>query len=287
MRIVNSIYPYPVLSINDPDYQADSSFVVHYRLEDATPFKNAVLYADFELHDQVLNEQIELDKAGFYLHIENSRAAFRRLIPVEPGKTKISFEIDPRYLRQKVEITGFLLAKDTIIGLRNASINSDLYGPGYVFPDLEPGDPLAVSFTINLDVSDIDSFQNISSIMKVTSHKDKEMKVNNDGDVVYIYLPEKIYQQYVRDQDLPNTSLSIVIMPALLQLLNFMAQPGTEELSDKRWYQVIEKKMQANDFEVEDLYKDPSLSLKVAQILLEMPLDRAFDEIERLTTDED
>lgn len=34
MRIVNSIYPYPVLSINDPDYQADSSFVVHYRLED-------------------------------------------------------------------------------------------------------------------------------------------------------------------------------------------------------------------------------------------------------------
>lgn len=109
MRIVNSIYPYPVLSINDPDYQADSSFVVHYRLEDATPFKNAVLYADFELHDQVLNEQIELDKAGFYLHIENSRAAFRRLIPVEPGKTKIAFEIDPRYLRQKVEITGFLL----------------------------------------------------------------------------------------------------------------------------------------------------------------------------------
>lgn len=113
------------------------------------------------------------------------------------------------------------------------------------------------------------------------------MKVNNDGDVVYIYLPEKIYQQYVRDQDLPNTSLSIVIIPALLQLLNFMVQPGAEELSDKRWYQVIEKKMQANDFEVEDLYKDPSLSLKVAQILLEMPLDRAFDEIERLTTDED
>lgn len=113
------------------------------------------------------------------------------------------------------------------------------------------------------------------------------MKVNNDGDVVYIYLPEKIYQQYVRDQDLPNISLSIVIMPALLQLLNFMAQPGAEELSDKRWYQVIEKKMQASDFEVEDLYKDPSLSLKVAQILLEMPLDRAFDEIERLTTDED
>ena len=60
MRIVNSIYPYPVLSINDPDYQADSSFIVHYRLEEATPFKNAVLYADFVLHDHALVLQIVL-----------------------------------------------------------------------------------------------------------------------------------------------------------------------------------------------------------------------------------
>ena len=63
---------------------------------------------------------------------------------------------------------------------------------GHVFPDLEPGDPLAVSFTINLDVSDIDSFQNISSIMKVTSHKDKEMKVNNDK-MSFISICQKRY----------------------------------------------------------------------------------------------
>lgn len=287
MRIVNSIYPYPVLSINDPDYQDASSFVVHYHLKDATPFKNAILYADFELHDRVLNEQIELDKAGFFLHIENSRTAFRKLIPVEPGKTQIEFEIDPRYLRQKVEITGFLLAKDSIIGLRNSSVNPDLYGPGYVFPDLEPGDPLAVSFTVNLDVSDIDSFQNISSIMKVTSYKGKEMKVDNDGDLIYVYLSKENYEQYIHAQSLPNISLSVVIMPALLQVLNFMAQPDTEDLSDKRWYQVIEKKMQANGYEIEDLRKDAGLSLKIAQVLLDMPLDRAFSEMERLTGDED
>ena len=49
MRISDSIYPYPVLSVDDEDYIQDSEFDVEFTSVTATPFKNAIVKCRFIL----------------------------------------------------------------------------------------------------------------------------------------------------------------------------------------------------------------------------------------------
>ena len=95
MQIVNSIYPYPVLSLDDDDYIASSSFEVEFSLTSATSFKNANVHCKFKLHDQSLEDLIKRGLAGFYLHVENSRASYRHLYALDLGTDTFDLEIDP------------------------------------------------------------------------------------------------------------------------------------------------------------------------------------------------
>ena len=49
MRISDSIYPYPVLSVDDEDYIQDSEFDVEFTSVTATQFNNAIVKCRFIL----------------------------------------------------------------------------------------------------------------------------------------------------------------------------------------------------------------------------------------------
>lgn len=287
MQIVNSIYPYPVLSLDDDDYIASSNFEVEFSLTPATSLKNANVHCKFKLHDQSLEDLIKRGLAGFYLHVENSRASYRKLYALEIGTNTFDLEIDPKLMRQKVELSGFLLAKQEIKYHQSESINSELYGPNYVFPTLNVGDPLAVAFTTNVNIDDTDSFKSVTSIIKVAKSKSDCMLVDPDGEIVYVYLPEKQYEQYVKYQGMQEVILTMVILPALTQLLNYMVIFRNGDIDGQKWYQVIERKIKSLDLDLQDLMKQNVSALELAQKILDNPLERAFMEIQGVIESED
>lgn len=287
MRISDSIYPYPVLSIDDDDYIQNSEFDVEFTSIAATPFKNAIVKCRFILYDRNLERLISLGKAGLYLRVENSLTAYRKLYSLEPGKDTFELEIDPKYMRQKVEVTGLLLAKQNITDFISDTINADLYGKDYVFPDLNTGDPLAVAFTTNVVVNDEDSFKSVSSIMKVAKSKKEYMVVDPDGEIIYVYLPETLYEQYIRYQSVPDIALSIVILPALIQVLSYMVLNRGNDIDEQKWYMVIEKKIRSLDKDINDLFNEKISPLELAQMILENPIERSFNEIKGIVGIED
>src|SRR3712207_6349078 len=102
MQISNSIYPYPVLSIDDEDYIEKSKFEVSYR---KSPFADNKVILDYNLKDDVLEDLFYTGKASFYLHVECSYTMYRTLIKLENQKKHYIFNIDPNIMSGDVQLT--------------------------------------------------------------------------------------------------------------------------------------------------------------------------------------
>ncbi|WP_312753050.1 hypothetical protein [Rummeliibacillus suwonensis] len=278
MRILNSLYPYPVLSIDDDDYVGSSKFVVSYSLSEATSFKKAKLTANFVLEDNSLEQLISNGFAAMFLHIESPRAAYRKLYTVE--NNQIEVEIDHQKMRTVVEVTAFILVTKTLENYHNPTVNKELYGSAYVFPKLESGDPLAVSFTQEIELEEMNDFAQVSSIIKVAQTQDKLMKVDYDQDIIFVYLPKEQYEKYLNyPQIFGEVMLSSIIMPSLIYVLDAVSKNAGEGMQDKKWYKVIEKKMELLDYSMNSLFNGDVNTIVLAQEILKNPLERMFMEL--------
>lgn len=283
MRIFNSLYPYPVLS-EDEDYINDSVFYVDYILDEATSFRCAKLSAKFNLKDEKIEKMIENDIVGFYIHLESPRAAYRCLFEVDAKKRVFEVEIDTKIMRQKLEVTAFIILKRSLSGYHNKNINSEIYGKNYICPNLSIGDPLAVAFTQEIEISETNDFQSISSIMKVGKTSENLMNVDIEGDSVYIRLPRDQYIKYVSlgKSALAEPMLSSIVFPSLIYVLEVMIGNSSEMYSSQQWYQVIEKKIESLGYSINQLKSQDVSSIVLAQAILDNPLERALKEIEEV-----
>lgn len=285
MEIINSIYPYPVLSIDDDDYTG-SVFDVEYSSNEATP-NNFKL--DYIIKDKGIESLIESGKAGLYLHIEVSRSGYRQLVEVDSKTKSYLFKVDPSKMIDEVELTPFVLVKKTVKNFVNPGVNHELYGDDYIFPTLEVGDPLAVSFTRKIMVSESeDTLNNIPSIISIAkSTKNKVMTIETEADTVYVYLPEKQYDAYVELPDYADITISMIITPVLIQLLNIMIQSRqnrADEYDEWKWFKVIENKIQGLGLTIEEIEAKSSV-FEVAQQILDNPMERSFDMLRGLVSD--
>lgn len=279
MRILNSLYPYPVLSREDDGYHDGSHFSVEYHLEEATPFKKAKLLATFQLTDPSLERLIDERKAAMFLHVESPRAAYRYMHRVDKGK--LAIDIDLEHMRSLVEVTGLILATDVIEGYSNPNVNKDLYGADYVFPTLGVGDPLAVAFTLDIELAESDDFAQVSSIMKVARTQESEMRVDYDQDTIFVYLPKNQYDYYINYASrFGEVMLSAIIQPTLVHILEVMIRNKGEDMKDRKWYRVIEKKIELLGYSMYKLFNEELSSIALAQEILKNPLDRLFIELE-------
>lgn len=289
MRIFNSLYPYPVLSLDDEDYINGSTFYVEYTLAEATSFKPAVLTAKFVLEDEQLERMIKTGVAGFFVHAESPRSAYRHLFEVDEKSCTFELVIDAKTMRQKLEVTSFIILKQDLTGYQNKNINPELYGVNYIGPNLSTGDPLAVAFTEEIEISEVNDFRSVSSIMKVGKTNEKLMNVDIESDSIYVRLPEKQYMNYVRfgTSSLAETMLSSIIFPSLIYALDAIANNSSEIYSSQKWYQVIEKKIDSLNYSIAQLKSQDISSVVLAQAILENPLERTLIEIGEVVSDND
>lgn len=286
MRILNSLYPYPVLSTNDDDYKNGSSFEVEYNLSEGTPFRKAKLSASFNLVDSSIEQLIDSGKAGMFLHVESPRAAYRKMYRVENDFQEI--EIEPENMRTLVEVTGLILSTDSIENYSNPNVNEELYGLDYIFPKLEAGDPLAVSFTVEIELDEIDDFAQVASIIKVARTKEKQMRVDYDQDTIFVYLPENQYSNYLKYPSIfGEVMLSSIIQPTLIYVLDAVSRNKGANMQDRKWYQVIEKKLELLGYSMNQFFNEDISSILLTQEILKNPLDRMFLELEGMVGSDD
>lgn len=272
MKINDSFYPYPVLASFNDDY-LNSKFEVEYAIEENEG--ENTLIANFSLDEPSLDQLIKEGLACFLLHIECTQTAYRRI--VQSNENILKFDIDAKQLRGKVDLNSLIVVNGNRIKLSSININPLYQGREFY---IDYGDVIAASLTRTLNIEDsINDFKSMASIMKVAFSKAEYMEIDIDSDLIYVRLPEKQYNGYVKfsKSKYQNLILSAVIFPALIQVLNLMSKLF-EESSSLKWFQVIEDRLTDMNLEIESINRQVS-AVEVAQMILQNPLERAFEDI--------
>ena len=81
--------------------------------------------------------------------------------------------------------------------------------------------------------------------------------------------------------------LTMVILPALTQLLNYIVINNSSDIDGQKWYMVIERKIKSLDMDISNLMRQDISALELAQRILDNPLERSFEEIRGVIESED
>lgn len=276
----NYMYPYPILTSFNDDYK-DSYFDVEYHLKEIG-MESKKIIANFILKNDKIEQFIKEDKARIILHLECPITSYRTIIECPREGKEVSFFVNNKLMKDSLELTSLIVANKEISRYENDSINKDIYGKSYQINNLEKGSLLGASITQIIKLtSDKDDFERISSIINVGIYKDDYMSVDTDQDIILVKLPEKLYKQYNKFSDgkLSDIIMSATILPSLIYVLDIMGSEEHQIDSELIWFKVIRDKLLTKNIEIEDINKGyPSYTL--AQMILENPLERAFENLE-------
>lgn len=274
---INTSYPYPVLFMNNDDYN-DSTFHTLINIQES--FGEVRIEARFELDNEGISQLLDEEKAAYLIHVECGQTSFRNAYHSSSSLLEVAIPSDK--LRGKIEIHSFIIAKERIEDYTNDKLN-DWYADSLI--TFEKGNILAIGDAIETTLfEDNTELLNLPSIAKVVkSLKNDYMDVEIQSDVITISLPAYEYNQYAINAKsrMKNTILSNVILPSLVYVFSKINE-NREDLIEYTWYQVLEKIFDENNHRLEDVGTDSLSAIKAAQMVLRKPLKASFEEIEKL-----
>lgn len=270
----NREYPHPVLGVGDA---VNGEFKTHLNVKAGK--QTIKIEPVFELDNKDLNSLIEEGKAVFVTQIYCRATMFREMIKSDTSVAKPIVIPTPK-LREQVEVDFFVCANENIPEYTNSASHPDY--SGFSFP-VEKGELLAYSgkgiFNANKTPEELKA---ISAFMNIDKYEKENGPIYNfyDGSKITIRLPENDYmkyQQIVSNPFVANIVHGAVVLPALMDAVNEI-QSGSGEFSDKDWYRILGEMV--NDAKQENL-------LKIGQKILDNPVNRAFNTIQKMIEYED
>lgn len=280
MRIRNSISPYPILFDYRDDY-IGSSFRAN--IEAAEKFNDVNIHVQFILQDDMIKQLIQENKAAYMVHIECPTLSLRKRY--ECSDEDFDIFINMSELGSTIEICTFIVTSEDLKGYSNPHFHPDYSSvPGF---DLKKGQVLAIGTSKIFDVEKTgDSLASLPSIIQVVKSGEKQkdaITVSTDSnDHITIGLRDEVFELYARlgKKQFTKTSLSLVLVPALMTVLQRMKEQE-EDLSECKWFGVIEGILEQNGIAVQDLTCDGgNLSyLSVAQSIFSDPVARSLAEL--------
>lgn len=271
-------FPHPVLS-NDRDDYMESSFNNTLEIEhiaDKLVFKFNSSLENNDIIDLINNKM-----ASLIYRIEAPQTMYRKVFKVELGKSKIY--IDEKDLKGNILVETYIVALEDIYEFKSDKFHNDY--KGFVF-DLLRSDILAIGekFNFRLD-KDIEDLYNIPSIFLISrvDDEDENMRINFEGEKINIILNN---EDYINQQNLSTIPVyqpilhSMIIMPALIYLftdLQDAEEMRFEELSEKRWFKSLDSILRKIDLGLESYYIKQESPYKLAQLILDNPLNRALN----------
>lgn len=272
---INNSYPYPVLFMNNEDYN-NSAFNADIHIKES--FGEVELQVVFHLDNQKIKQLIDSGECVFSVHIECGQTSFREVFKTQNESITIAIPADK--LRGKILIHSFILANKQIENYTNQKLSEWYQGLPISF---EKGNLLAIGNAIETTLyEDNEEMLNLPSIISVTSSvKNEYMEVDMTQDLIVVSLPEYEYNQYTHNRKtiFKDTILANVFVPALVQVFSNLNKEY--DFEDSTWYQVLEKIFAENNINIEDVGTDSLPALQAAQMVLKKPIRRSFEEIEQ------
>jgi len=283
MLIKRRQYPHPVLSYFSDDL-VDCEFQT--TLTHSTTKTAYVFNAVCKTSCRDLAGLIKDGRAKYAFHFECNTTRFRRLFASH--EDEFSFEIPAAEIDGKVQICSFILAAQDIADYKISNFHSDFNNARF---SIRKGDVLAVDYDRDFFAEkEIDPLKKIPSIFTVLIN-------NSDGAPPYdyelgeykivIYLSKENFERYKMlelDQSLQTTMASLIIVPALSLILEqFRADSSLfSEHEEKRWFRVLNKKLEGIGIDIKNDATFINTSLVVAQQLIGDPVTLSLKALEAL-----
>lgn len=278
MKLQTDLFPYPVLNKNLDDY-VKSEFSANFEINPVTSI-NYELKVHFNLEDEELEKLILKGKACFSVHIEGISSSYRQLYVLPKYEKSIKIPLEAGQVSERLEVNFMLIAKKTIENYTNTNFNTLYYGDNYSVNNLAKGDILAFDEMLNLNLS-FENQENIGakSMIRIGLTTQNLMLVDISGDVIYVYLPEKDYNAYIKlstsNEIHKQLLLNTVVLPALTYTLERVAERQIDY--SNKWTESMENMLLNIGSSFDELASDPSQSLKLAQKLLNEPMKDAIN----------
>lgn len=277
MRAKNRLSPYPILTGYSDDYK-NGSF--NANIDAYEEYGKLNVHVEFELNSHYLQNLIDSGSAEFLIHLECPRTSYRECIS---GNNKIyTIPIFLDSITDVLEINTFIVVSKKEMDYISDDFNDDYKGFDFKVCKSEIlaiGD--SVKVTIKNDTRDLESLPSLIKIIKVDS-AEKAFSVDTDGDDIKIKLSSNVCDEYktVGNSVFSKTSFSLVIFPALIVVLTRMVNDaGESDIMEKRWYQVIEKKLEEKNMSLNSLSLADDSIVDACQRIFDDPVAKAFDEL--------
>lgn len=278
MRVQYKLFPYPVLCSEIDDYK-NNKFEIEFNVSRDINF----IKFNFQLHmeDLKLKNMIERGCVEIVYHIECAKTLYRKLYKTN----KITHEINvkEKNLNGKVDICCFLVAKISINAYANDNFNEDYDCKTF---EIKRGNILAfynlprIEFTKNTE-----ELARISSIFSIIRRDDVEengMDIELNSDKIKILLGNEEFSKY---RDFAKSSKfqpmlhAMLVLPALIYAFDMILKDGEEEYESNRWFKGIVKTMSESGLKFTKEILEQETSYKLAQKLLNLPVNRALQNI--------
>lgn len=266
---LDKLYPYPVLKNGTNDYLPDCFFsTVIQKVNESD--REVTFSFNAELHDNGLANLIKENKARIIYHIECVRTAYRDVIHDYPFKYEKVFSKDN--LLGKVEILPLIVATENFI-YSNDNFN-EIYSGTY---PIKEGYVLAIDNNFEAEITfEHNKKESIFDIIPNTKNKSQEnlivVDLSNDKKIC-IALSEKNYLAYKNILKSGNKEgfsnlVSVVVVPALLDVLSQLRLNGIEEYEGTQWLKTLQLAMSKNGCEKIDDREQYVNLLELSQRLL-------------------
>ncbi len=289
MEIKNRLFPYPVLSVDSDDY-SDSEFNVTAEVVEQNT-NNIVLKFNIDLNNKGMKRLVDKGLAEYVIHIECSTTAFRTTI--HTFSQEETYRISNGKVNGEVTLLGMVVSRDEIPHFNNVLLNSDYDEADITIPNA------AIMAYCNMpklrvlkNYEELANDESLFSIVKRNTfdeYEEKPITFAFDTDRIKITVDEAVYKVYLQYKD--NIQMqplvhSLLLLPALVDVLDALRTQGAEDYEDKRWFIAFDKMFEASgkDF-VDDVIYGEGTIIEIAQEMLRSPIGRAFTCIPELLGD--
>lgn len=270
----NRNYPHPVLGVAD-DYlnsQLQVDLKISSRLDyiEITPI--------FILENKDISRLIQENQATYVSHVYCRGTLYREVF--KTAKSLADPILIPSVkLNGEVEIDFFVCASTSISSFKSSAFNPDYNQASF---DIDKSDIVAYAgkgkFYANKRPQELKS---ISALMNIdcTGEHLSPMYLDYSGEKITIMLCVEDYNNYKlfkSNKQYFGLILSSLVFPALLEALHFLNDPTAKDYAENKWYKALK--------EIKDASKKHAEPIRIAQNILDQPLNRCFESI---TTDYD
>ncbi len=284
MEIKNRLFPYPVLCGENDDY-VDSTFIMEYKCTE----EMSGLLLDFNIYlenNEELQWLIREGYAEYVIHIECSSTAFRTI--KKTSGNQIRYRIPKAKVNNEIALLGMIVAVKEIPSFKSTHLNEDYVEETISF---NRGAILAYCNMPKIyvvknyeELAGDNAFFTIIKRINVDSMEQNPITYDISDPKIKILVDENIYNEYITyrtNANMEALNSALLIMPAIIYMVDVLRTEGTENYRSLYWYHKINKscKLQGYDLEADLIENYEKTSVEIAQQMLQLPLNRAFESL--------